>query len=69
MATHARTSERQRTITAGIGMKIGELLPNGLGNRGNPIAGTNDAFLFISKLHDPESWLSRGAPPFAEASS
>eukprot|EP00439_Symbiodinium_sp_Y106_P011655 s5935_g1.t1 len=44
VATHARTSERQRTITAGIGMKIGELLPNGLGNRGSPIAGTNDAF-------------------------
>ena len=44
VATHARTSERRRTTTAGIGMKIGELLPNGLGNRGSPIAGTNDAF-------------------------
>ena len=63
-ATRASTSARRRTTTAGIGMKIGELLPNGLGNRGNPIAGTNDAFLFISKLHDPESWLSRGGTAF-----
>ena len=43
-ATHARTSERRRTTTAGIGMKIGELLPNGLGSRGSPIAGIHDAF-------------------------
>ena len=43
-ATRASTSARRRTTTAGIGMKIGELLPNGLGNRGSPIAGTDDTF-------------------------
>ena len=60
-AIHETISERRRTTTAGTGMKIGELLPNDLGNRGSPIAGINDAF-FIP-FHDPErtpSCLSRG---------
>ena len=68
-ATRASTSARRRTTTAGIGMKIGEPLPNGLGSRGSPIAGINDAFSPSSMTrsgHRPGS--VGGAPPFAEAS-
>ena len=68
-ATHASTSARRRTTTAGIGMKIGEPLPNGLGSRGSPIAGINDAFspsCMTRSGHRPGS--VEGAPPFAEAS-